>query len=95
MTPHIQEENKLRELKEEQNLRNEVSWEFISKKLAELFPSAKTPKQCRERYINYLKFGPKDNLNFDWTDEDLDLMISLYLEYGSAWSTISSKFKNK
>lgn len=48
----------LKRLKEEQIYGDYVNWEKIAKELNENFKkTSRTSKQCREKYINYLKFG--------------------------------------
>ena len=59
----------LRKLKEEQDPSNQINWEKIAKTLKYCSMSNKSSKQCRQRYMNYLKFGGKDALSFDWTPE--------------------------
>ena len=44
----------------------------------------KTSKQCRERYINYTKFG-LELANSNWNKEELILLVQLYLKQGPAW----------
>ena len=57
---------KLKELKE--NGEN-LNWATISKKLATLYQHKyHTPKQCRERYINYVRFQ-RDDIKFtEWSE---------------------------
>jgi hypothetical protein len=46
----------LKELKNEQATNKEKNWKMIAEVLNEKFFTNKSPKQCRERYINHLKF---------------------------------------
>ena len=43
------------------------SWTTISDKLTTLFDKYHTPKQCRERYINYVRFERKDEKLTEWS----------------------------
>lgn len=47
----------------------------------------KSPRQCRDRYFNYLFPGYSMS---EWSKEEDDLLTELYLEHGSKWSFISS-----
>jgi len=61
------------------------------KKIADVLPD-RTPRQCRERYKNYLA---PDIINAPWTrDEDISLKY-LYTHYGPKWSIISQYFKTR
>ena len=53
-------------------------WESISEQLP-----GRTPKQIRDRYINYLKEGLK---NEPWTNEEDEILIKLFKEIGPKWS---------
>lgn len=46
----------LKDIKETQIKANQVNWEIIAKEINDKFEKNRTSKQCRERYINYLKF---------------------------------------
>lgn len=53
--------------------------------IASMMPG-RNPKQCRDRFCNYLsefrQIGP-------WTQEEDDLLLTLLQEYGSKWVEIS------
>lgn len=60
------------------------NWKLIAKKMMN-----KTPKQCRERWTNYLN----PDLKFDdWKDEDDERLLSLFYKIGPKWSVISTSF---
>ncbi|OHT04339.1 hypothetical protein TRFO_28164 [Tritrichomonas foetus] len=54
------------------------------KKIASCLKS-RSPRQCRERYNNYLR---PDLINGPWSPEEEDLLIEKYEKYGPKWSTI-------
>lgn len=52
----------------------------------------RTPKQCRDRWANYLKpslhFGP-------WTDDEDQLLVSLVNQHGTHWTMMKSHFPDR
>lgn len=62
-------------------------WNIIS-----YFMDGRTPKQCRDRYSNYLIPG---FFQGEWTNEEDALLIKLYNQYGSKWSIIQKLFHNR
>lgn len=69
----------LRKLKEDQVSEGYVDWQKIAQQLNESFSkSGRTSKQCREKYINYLKFGENVSINLDWTPEEIQLLRKMY-----------------
>lgn len=79
--------------KEDDDLRQLVNkfgpnnWTIISNALGN-----RTPRQCRDRWNNYL--SPSANLT-EWTHEEDLILMSLYRELGSKWSIISSYFNGR
>ena len=66
---------------------NQKAW----KKVAQFVPG-RTPKQCRDRWVNYLK----PSLKFDpWTDEEDQLLVSLVNTYGTHWTKMIESFPNR
>lgn len=55
-------------------------WSVISKHL-----HGRTPKQCHDRYMNYLREGLTTN---PWAQSEDDLLMKLYAEIGPKWSTM-------
>lgn len=53
------------------------SWEEIAKKLP-----GQTPKQCHDRYANYLRDGLKSE---PWTQEEDEMLIEMHKEIGPKW----------
>lgn len=53
----IQEDKILQGIVNGQTDCNEQGWEKICRELNRQFPNNKTPKQCRDRYVNYVKFS--------------------------------------
>ncbi|OHT14328.1 r2r3-MYB transcription factor [Tritrichomonas foetus] len=63
------------------------NWSEIAKRIP-----GRTPKQCRDRYVNYLK----SNLQFQtWTTEDDELLIKLFHQHGARWATIAQIMKTR
>lgn len=61
-------------------------------KISHLMNGKRNPRQCRERYKNYI--NPelrKDN----WTKEEDELLIQKYNEYGGKWNKIAKYFVNR
>ncbi|OHT10733.1 Myb-like DNA-binding domain containing protein [Tritrichomonas foetus] len=52
----------------------------------------KTPKQCRERYENYV--NPKIT-NSEWTNDEEQMLIKKYVEMGPHWVKLSKFFKTR
>lgn len=69
------------------NLLGTKKWPLISK-----YINGRTAKQCRDRYMNYLKPGLS---NKEWTKNEDDLLLDLYRKFGSKWSIISNFFNNR
>ena len=69
------------------NLIGTKKWTFIAKHV-----EGRTAKQCRDRYMNYLKPGLS---NIEWTQEEDDYLLDLYTKYGPKWSTINKYFQNR
>lgn len=66
---------------------NEKSWNIIAKCVP-----GRTPRQCRDRWMNYLK----PNLKFDpWTKEEDELLITLVNSYGTHWTKMISDFPGR
>lgn len=63
------------------------NWALISS-----FINGRTPKQCRDRYKNYL--APGFFLG-QWTNEEDELLKKLYEEYGPKWSTLAKSFNDR
>ena len=49
------------------------------------------PRQCKERYVNYLIPGC---FKGQWTNDEDDLLVKLYKENGPKWSIIKKHFDN-
>lgn len=62
-------------------------WAFIAKHV-----SGRTAKQCRDRYMNYLKPGLSKN---EWTKKEDKSLLELHQKYGPKWSVISKYFNNR
>lgn len=63
------------------------SWNEIAQ-----YVPGRTPKQCRDRWVNYLQ----PSLNFEpWKDSDDQLLVSLVNKYGTHWSKMKTYFPNR
>lgn len=63
------------------------SWNKIAK-----FVPGKTPKQCRDRWVNYLQ----PSLNFEpWSNSEDQLLVSLVNTHGTHWSKMKKNFPNR
>ncbi|KAK8841482.1 Myb- protein B [Tritrichomonas musculus] len=71
-------------LKNVVNIFGAKNWKLI----ASMIPN-KTPRQCRDRYMNYLAPG---YIHSDWTKEEDLLLADKYKEYGPQWSKIQKFF---
>lgn len=74
-----EEDQKLKYLVEMSN--HKLSWKEIS-----MFMRTRTPRQCRERYQNYLS----DNVNHqEWTGAEDQMLLNLYSQHGKKWNVIA------
>ena len=64
-----------------------VDWIEIARRMAPL-----TPRQCKERWINYLCPIKKKR---KWTKEENDILISKFNELGENWAKISTFFTDR
>lgn len=69
----------------------EVYGEYNWVNVAENMPD-RTPRQCRERYKNYLS---PDIENGPWTPEEEGLLIQKYNEFGPRWAKIAMLFEKR
>lgn len=69
------------------NLIGIQKWPLIAK-----YVPGRTAKQCRDRYMNYLKPGLS---NIEWTNSEDELLLQLYSNFGSKWSTINKYIPNR
>jgi len=63
------------------------SWCIISQMIGD-----RTPRQCRERWKNYLCPGLNKT---PWTDEEDQLLFQLYQQFGAQWVKISKQFSGR
>lgn len=64
-----------------------LTWKEIS-----FFMVTRSPRQCRERYKNYLS----KNVNHEeWTEEEDQMIMKLYKEQGKKWNYIASLLKGR
>lgn len=75
------EDDKLKELVQRLGTGN---WVMISN-----FMPERTPKQCRDRYMNYLHPG---YFKCEWSKDEDNLLVKLYYEYGPKWSYLKQFF---
>ena len=63
-------------------MRGIMSWDEIAKYLP-----GRTGRQCRDRYNNYLN---KTVIHKNWTEEEDQIIIEKYKQYGPRWTVISN-----
>ena len=71
------EDGHLKRLVEQYGTRD---WKLISRKMKN-----RTPKQCRDRYVNYLASSFKSS---EWTKEEDDTLCDLVRMFGTRWNMI-------
>lgn len=76
-----EEDEKIKELTEKYGTKQ---WNIIAQ-----FIEGRTPKQCRDRYCNYLFPGI---FNGEWSTEEDELLMELYKKYGPRWTTLQRSF---
>ncbi len=79
-----EEDEKLRELVEVQRISD---WGLIANNMPE-----RSPRQCRERYLNYL--SPNANVAL-WTVEEDILLLEKRIEFGPKWPSIAKYFQRR
>ena len=79
-----EEDQKLKEIVAELG---ENDWTEVSNRLG-----TRSPRQCRERFRNYLAPNIK---NEPWTEEEDQLLIEKHKEFGTKWSVIAAYFPNR
>lgn len=80
----VEEDNKIRQLV---SSRGEKAWKIIAAEL-----SNRSPRQCRERWKNYLS---PDVLNLPWTVEEDQKLTELMNQYGAQWAKIARYFHHR
>ncbi|OHT12175.1 hypothetical protein TRFO_18183 [Tritrichomonas foetus] len=78
------EDAKLAELVE---LHGDAEWKKISAEMG-----TRNPRQCRERWKNYIAPTVRKD---DWTQEEDDLLMKKYRSIGPRWSQIRSHYKGR
>ena len=64
-----------------------TDWKQVSLQM-----KTRNPRQCRERWNNYINPSLSDA---PWTHEEDKLLIELHKKYGTAWNKIGKHFKNR
>lgn len=84
----VEEDTKLRRLVREYGHKVSGMWEYISHGM----DRSRNPKQCRERWTNFLdpslKFGP-------WTAEEDCQLMALHEQLGNKWSKIAKQLPGR
>jgi hypothetical protein len=65
-----------------------INWAW-EKCASRFVTSARTGKQCRERWANVL--NPMAKHDDDWGSEEIDLLIDLHRQYGKKWREIAKR----
>ena len=71
------------------SLPKKKKWKEISKRLSKLSSRKKSPKQCRQRFMNVL--NPLSNHD-RFTEKEDHQLLSLYSEHGPHWSLLQRKY---
>lgn len=66
---------------------SKINWKYISMKM-----KTRSPRQCRERYKNYLNPSLQHD---EWTLEEDKLLIKLFYQLGNKWNLISKQVKGR
>ena len=72
------------------NLRN--AWKTISGLFNDRLHLDRTPKQCRDRWLNFLE---PSLTNLELTENDINKLFKLQKELGNKWSRISEEFPGR
>lgn len=64
----MKEDKTLKDLRITQMSKNTVSWNKIRDLMNLTFKTKKTSKQCRERYISFLKFEEETETIYEWSN---------------------------
>lgn len=67
--------------------KNFINWNRVASQMPN-----RSPRQCRERYLNYLVEKTKKG---DWSKEEDDLIFSLYDQIGPKWSKMTQYFRER
>ena len=68
-----------------------VSWKKIAEILNENFSnSSRSGKQCRDRYINYIRFDCECPKIVGWSPEEDKILFEKFRLYGAKWVQISN-----
>lgn len=79
-----EEDEKLKELVNKYGTRK---WSLISSLM-----NNRTSRQCRDRYFNYLFPGC---FKGEWSNDQDNLLVNLYMQYGPKWSFFSKNFPGR
>jgi len=82
---HDLEDLKLRKLVK--SLGTSGTWQKIAKDMG----YTRSPKQCRERWHNFL--DPK--LRVEWSDDEDSKLMSLFHQFGSQWANIAKQLRGR
>ena len=84
-----QEDEKLKQLVGEYGI---PQWTQVAKELNKLLSINRKPKQCRERFLNYLDPQIIDN---QWSAEDIQRLFDAQIVLGSDWQELWKLFPGK
>lgn len=72
------------------------SWKIISNELNSRFEKkCRSPKQCRERYTNYLREGVAEGSHRHWSEEEDYSLFCKYFIHGSKWVQIAKEIPGR
>lgn len=82
-----EEDDKMLMLIDKYEDKNFINWNRVASKMQN-----RTSRQCRERYLNYLVEKSKKG---GWTQEEDELIFTLYNRMGPKWSKMTSFFDKR
>lgn len=72
------------------------SWKMIAVKVNDVFPNRnRNGKQCRERYMNYVRFNVEKPKILGWDEENDIILFDKFLEFGAKWVQISNQMPGR
>ncbi|KAK8836222.1 hypothetical protein M9Y10_039854 [Tritrichomonas musculus] len=80
----VEEDEKIKSLVNQYGTRQ---WQLVAS-----FMDGRTPKQCRDRYSNYLVPG---YFKGEWSNEEDELLTRLFSQFGPKWSIIQKSFPGR
>jgi hypothetical protein len=84
-----QEDELLRRIMENDD---KQKWSTVAKRFAESCGVRRTPKQCRDRWVNNISCVQNDA---PWSDAEVEQLFQSQLQHGNQWSLIAREIKGR